>query len=99
MKQPNRKHQRRIGSDGVDSRLKVRELDHIVLQLDVRIVGEVGEPHHADHKDHQVEGGQILKRLPNLHEEVPHRMLWDVRGIKFLQEAHRNRQNEDQSKH
>ena len=57
LKQPNRKDERSVGSDGVDSRLKVRELNNIVLQLDVRVVGEVGEPHHADHEDHQVEGG------------------------------------------
>lgn len=84
LEQPDGQDQSGVGGDGVDAGLEIGELDHVVLQLDVGVRGEVREALDADDVDDQVEGGEVLERVPYLGEEVAGGVARDVGGVQLL---------------
>ena len=95
LEQPNRQHQRGVSGNRVNTSLEVGQLDHIVLQLDVSIVGEVGEATDADDENDQIVGGQVLERLPDLQKEMFHSVLGDVCRIELFEPQDRNGEYQD----
>lgn len=96
LEDPDREDQRSVGSDSVDSCLEVGQFDHVVLQGDVGVVGELGEALDADHEDHQVGRRQVLQGLPDAIHEMPEIMLRSSFWIDLLQPEHGEGEDEDE---
>lgn len=95
LEQEDRQHQRGVCGDGIDAGLEVGELDHVVLQGDIGVAGEVGESLDADHVDDQVKSGEVLQRVPDLSEEMHAGVAGDVGGVKLVQPEDGHRQDKD----